>query len=87
MIASGEKKEEYRDIKKYWQVRFEEFVTINDVQQDVFREYDYIHFTNGYGSKCRSINVEWKGISIGIGKYEWGGGYKQYIIKLGEIIR
>lgn len=90
-IASGEKKEEYREIKMYWATRlttgFPNTYGIDLINPD-FKEFDYIHFSDGYNRTSRKINVEWKGCKIKEGKPEWGAelGKKYYTIQLGEII-
>lgn len=48
-IVSGEKCEEFRDVKPYWTKRIEG------------REYNEIHFRNGYGKDAPFMRVEYKG--------------------------
>lgn len=86
MVLSGEKKEEYRELKSFWKRRLEYFMVEDDIPQDCFREFDLVHFTHGYGSLRPQIIIECKDISIGRGKYEWGGLGTTYIIKLGAIL-
>jgi len=52
MIASGEKKEEYREIKDYWGVRLKDFL--------VKKPFDYIIFKNGYNKEAPTMIVELK---------------------------
>ena len=75
MIASGEKREEYREIKKYWNRRLN-------------KEYDAIEFRNGYAKDSPKITVKLDSVLIGLGIVEWGApDYDRvYILKLGEII-
>lgn len=83
LIASGEKKEEYREIKPYYQTRFDKPLT-------------HIRFTNGYGNSVPSVTVELLGISKGIPKIEWSEGEGTvenkvenkdvFILTLGKII-
>jgi|SanBayMetagenome_1026888.scaffolds.fasta_scaffold37797_1 hypothetical protein len=80
MIASGEKKEEYRAITQYFYSRFDKPIT-------------HIKFTNGYGKKVPSVTVELLGIGKGIPKPEWSEGEKTiehgadvFILALGAII-
>lgn len=73
MIASGEKKEEYRDLKTYWITRLE-------------KKIDTIHFKNGYSNGVPEMYVKCKGISVGVGRLEWGWDEKCFVIKLGEIL-
>lgn len=85
MIASGEKKEEYRELKPYWETRFQK---VNGMRmfEDSCKEFDAVRFTNGYGKGNGTFLIECKGIKIGEGKPEWGARTKCYIIKLGKII-
>ena len=75
LIKSGQKKEEYREIKKYWSNRFN-------------KDYDRIEFVNGYGSHRPRFTIELKEILIGLGIVEHGAPEteKVYILKLGNII-
>jgi len=77
LIASGVKKEEYREMKDYWHKRLSD------------KTYDVIQFRNGYNPDSPVVVVEWVGITYGFGFQEWGApeDYPVYIIKLGEIIR
>ena len=50
MIASGEKKEEYREVKAYW---------INRLWG---KEFNAVTFKNGYGKNSPSITLECKQI-------------------------
>lgn len=86
MIASGKKKEEYRELKTYWLVRLKRGAKTSITQGD-FILFDYIHFTDGY-NRPRSINVKFEGTLIGEGKQEWGAepGQQYFVIKLGDII-
>jgi len=76
MIASGEKKEEYREIKPYWMKRF------------VGKSYKVVQFRNGYSENSPTMVMELKCITVGIGKKEWGAPDKKvYILHLGDFIR
>ena len=83
MIASGEKKEEYREIKEYWSDRL-----TNRSESYEFREYDVVEFRNGYAKDAPKIKIECKGITIGKANPEWSDNWqgKVFIIKLGNII-
>jgi len=88
MIASGEKPEEYREIKKYWAVRLcgssqyngndkgllpkDKSTYWNGFYPINFEKYDYVKFTNGYGKNAPTKVVEFKGIEIRTGNHEWG---------------
>lgn len=75
MILSGEKKEEYRELKPYWYARLSN------------RTFTEVHFTNGYGKDKPQILIECEGVNISqFGVHKWGFQEKCYVIKLGEII-
>lgn len=74
MILSGEKKEEYREIKPYWIKRLS-------------KNYDKIKFVHGYGNDKPWFIIELKGISRGIGNSNWGAPENRvFILSLGEIL-
>lgn len=81
MIASGEKKEEYREIKPYWALRL-----MNDV--GTFRDFAFIVFKNGYGKNAPSMTIKWEGTRFGCTKPEWADHWEDlvFIIDLGEIV-
>jgi hypothetical protein len=93
MILSGEKKEEYREIKDYWLKRFGHWVD-SDYESgyrcEEFSKFpDYIKFVNGYGNHCPYVIVKTDGWRFGKSTHpEWGGDTEdeQLIIELGEII-
>lgn len=76
MIASGEKWEEYREIKPYWTTRIDN------------GPFNKVIFTNGYGADRPRITVEIEEIRLDEGRPEWGAGPGRvyYVIKLGRII-
>lgn len=88
MILSGEKKEEYREIKPYYRSRF----------ANVFVMYPYsgipygydtakIKFRNGYSNTAPSFVARCK-LDIGLGREEWGAepGVDYYILKIEKIV-
>lgn len=81
LIKSGVKKEEYREIKRYWETRFA-VMLVNK------QHYDAILFKNGYSKNAPRFTIELKGIRIGTGKSEWGAekDKKYFVLELGEII-
>jgi len=87
MIASGEKKEEYREFKDYWLKRLSDFFTSSPFSFS-FHEYDVIRFRNGYSNEAPIIDVECLGIITGLPRPEWSDNAKgnHIIIKLGKII-
>lgn len=90
MIASGEKKEEYRELKDYWCNRFctKEWYKYEYefLEKAIDKYYDIVIFRNGYAKDAPTVTVECKGISIGHGKYEWGATGESFIITLGSIL-
>lgn len=82
MIASGEKKEEYRDIKKHWTNQFIIPFTEN------FITPDRVRFMNGMSKNAPIYECEFIGIRIDYGVTEWGAevGKLYYVISLGEKI-
>ena len=79
MIASGEKTEEYREIKPYWTTRFKDFL--------VKKPFDYIIFKNGYSSDSPEMKVELLDIQFGISKKEWSGEISDcYVLFLGKVL-
>ena len=61
LIASGEKTEEYREDKPYWQKRL--------LEPDGFpKMFDAVNFRNGYSNHAPSMLVKWKGVSRGCGR-------------------
>ena len=88
MIASGTKREEYREIKDYWlhrltYIRF--FTGKLDSELSLAKHYDFVRFHRGQGGKL-SMLIECKGISVGYGNPEWGAPTNKevFIIKLGN---
>lgn len=94
MIASGEKKEEYREIKGYWQQRLMHFdwVSINNIspfkKYTDYKKFDIVRFKNGYTKDAPTMEVEFKGIHAGLGNIDCGAPTLQdvFVIKLGNII-
>lgn len=76
MILSGEKKEEYRRIKPYWNIRL------------LHKSFDTVTFSHGYSKKRRQMVVEFKGLQEGLGIEKWGAplGERVHIIKLGKLL-
>lgn len=94
MILSGEKKEEYREIKPYYEVRFQnlfgliilenekyEILQGAAVPEEIRKEpVQKIILRNGYGKNAPEIEIECS-IRIGTGKREWGAEEgKQYFV-------
>ena len=84
MIAANIKTEEYREIKPYYQARFQ---TIGLLSDNIPTEKMVdILFRNGYGSACPSFVAKCS-LSIGKGKEEWGAndGATYYILKIHHV--
>ena len=84
MIASGEKKEEYREIKQHWSSR----LTKERVFYGNMREFDVVEFTNGYGADKPRIVFECECLTVDYGNTDWGAeeGEIYFVIKLGAEI-
>ena len=99
MIKSGEKKEEYREIKPYYdkclgnaiigfpftKVIIENFESIKSYDESQFKIIDII-FRNGYKADSPKIKCKCK-LNIGQGKEEWGAepGKEYYILQIIEV--
>jgi len=75
MIASGEKCEEYRELKPYWHTRLN-------------KKYDVIQFRNGYSKNAPKLLIELIEVRKSLGIIEWGAPAKEpvYILRLGNIL-
>lgn len=80
MIASGEKKEEYREIKPYWSKRFGNYFIGTYVSKTII-------FRNGYGKNKPSIKCICL-LREGTGNVEWGAepNKEYYILEILEIL-
>jgi len=56
LIVKGEKKFEYREYKQHWISRL--------LCKSGIRDYDEIHFTNGYGKDKPFVLVEFEGAAV-----------------------
>jgi hypothetical protein len=98
MILQGCKKEEYREVKKFWMSRIAHLQScgtsydftilaaygFNNIKHGI---YDYIEFKNGYREDSPVMLVECKGIVVDQGKKVWGApSYRTFVIKLGKIL-
>ena len=89
MILSGEKKEEYREIKPYYNTRIG-LCYDGTLLNDEGEERDVL-FRNGYGKNAPSF-IATCTVSLGTGKAEWGAepGKKYFvlhILKVSEVLR
>lgn len=92
MILSGEKKEEYREIKEYWIrrlfVNWREYFQLQEKGKFKVAAFDRIIFRNGYNPDSPKLEIECTGIEIGYGLQAWGASpnVKYFVIKLGSLI-
>ena len=100
MILSGEKKEEYREIKPYYEVRFQNLFgvillesrgticeIIREVPEEIKRdEIQEIIFRLGYSKNAPKIKCRCT-LSLGEGRPEWGAvpGEKYFILQIIEV--
>ena len=77
MIASGTKREEYREMKPYWNKRLSG------------QRFDAVHFRNGYSADAPAMLVELRDIGSGLGVIAWGAPAAQpvYVLRLGAILK
>lgn len=80
MIRDGKKKEEYREIKDYYNHRFLEYP--NPHTSFMFpKNFDLLVLRNGYRADSPKITLKNPKIRIGTGKPEWGAEPgKQYFV-------
>ena len=92
MILSGEKKEEYRERKPYWTVRFEKYFgrhydRIDDIEIPMWNiEEKIIRFKNGYDKDAPEFLAKCT-IKEGYGNPDWGAnpGVYYYILTIHKI--
>lgn len=103
MILSGEKKEEYREIKSYWTKRFINLCGLGDkpnCNENIFVQllmlrtnmcadgYLFVSFRNGYNKNSPSFIAKCT-LSVGTGKEEWGAekDKEYFILTVQEILK
>lgn len=97
MIMSGEKIEEYREIKVYWTVRIIHWLGFRAGETETVLELlksqgtikaKAVVLQNGYGRKARQVEVMCT-LSVGTGKEEWGAepGKEYYRFHIQSILR
>lgn len=95
MIAFGEKREEYREIKPYWEKRLQCQPNFTCGIRQVCRQvretgaacdrFVYVRFRRGYTATAMTFQIE--NIATGKGKPQWGApDHDVFIIKLGRRI-
>lgn len=97
MILSGEKRDEYREIKEYWTVRIIHWLGFQRGESETVLELlksqgtikaKPVVLQNGYGRKARQVETMCT-LSIGTGKEEWGAepGKEYYRFHIQNILR
>lgn len=86
MILSGEKKEEYREIKYYWTTRFRNAlydVTVANYFDNIVYARGTVRFKNGYQKNAPKIECYIELVQ-GMGKPEWGAepDKEYYVLKI-----
>ena len=96
MILSGEKKEEYREIKPYYISRFAKWwnmtryvddnVTVSAIAENKNLKTENIMFRNGYSKTSPSFIAKCT-LSVGTGKEEWGAENDKhyFVLKIHDI--
>lgn len=87
MILSGEKGEEYREIKPYYMVRFKKVFEMHPNSYiPTGKDIEKIRFRNGYGSSRPEFIAECS-LDIKTGREEWGAekGKEYYTLKIHQI--
>ena len=85
MILSGEKKEEYRDIKPYYIARFRNLIASQGLR--TIGAGVEIEFRNGYSKSSPSFVAKCS-VRRGTGNPEWGAepGREYFILEIKEIL-
>ena len=91
MIRDGKKKEEYREIKPYYESRFYKtfisgFGTCEPEAGHRFKEFANLVLRNGYRADSPKITLKNPKIRVGTGRPEWGAehGKLYFVISWGE---
>jgi len=83
MIESGEKKEEYREIKPFWMKRL---MDANDPDGDgaSFKKFDQVKFVYGYTKRTMTFDIAY--MKVATGNMKWGAipGEVYYVIGIGK---
>lgn len=90
MIASGEKKEEYRDLSDHWKKFFGRTARYVKLKGKRYTPEEInICFSNGYAKNRRQMIVSFKSMTITRGNPNWGAEptTMYYVLKLGEILK
>jgi hypothetical protein len=88
MILSGEKKEEYREIKPYYRSRFSKVFAMSPYSSiSCSNDEHEVLFRNGYSSTSPSFSAMCT-LDIRTGKEEWGAepGKEYYVLTVKKIL-
>ncbi len=87
MILSGEKKEEYRAITRYWTKRFQSIVLVDNYGLPLRSQSRIIKLRAGYSKNAPEAKVI-VSISKGTGKSEWGAepGTVYWVLTIEEVV-
>ncbi len=92
MILSGEKREEYREMKPFYKKRFENILLVNvfkgNINEWLLTDVIFnlpVRFRNGYSSDSPSFIADCE-LTRGYGRPEWGAepGKEYYVLKILE---
>lgn len=95
MIASGEKKEEYREVKQYWVSRLVDEIRFEDngdrfgsfyhkksagwCTMEAALHYDYVCLRNGYAKNAPTITLKCLDIFIGTSIGKWSDDWQSAV--------
>ena len=85
-VLSGNKKEEYREIKPYWDRIFADGIKIKGKHYPAGEVV--ICFSNGYAKDRRQFKMRCTGLKVGKGNLKYGGDPDEeyYVLGLGEMV-
>ena len=81
MIVSGEKKEEYREIKPYYDSRFERYLPKETEPGEYEVQAFDIIFRNGYDYNSPAVKCKCM-VDIRKGKEEWGADKRKKVLRI-----
>ncbi|GAB1351347.1 hypothetical protein MASR1M12_00770 [Erysipelotrichia bacterium] len=87
MFASGDKTEEYREVKPHWQRIFANgLIKIGGIYHNP--ESVIVCFSHGYRKNRPQLYFRCRGLEVRNGRPSWGAepGKKYFVIKIGETI-
>lgn len=69
MVMSGEKREEYREIKPYWKSRL---CDKDEIGKWWFKAFTHVEFRNGYGKNLPYMRFKITELTVGVGDPKLG---------------